>query len=196
MKRTCRHSTATLLFSLSTLLLCLSSCQSSDNTKTGEGAMVASLPLKAQIEDTSSRVGMTDSYNGLFSCYWHLDMLNIYHQYFLNGAVQSMMSLPFSTTATSGLSATFSYTGTGAYQYDPGYRFYAFSSNTSGGYTVNVAGGGVSTLSASPCKSKGHLDRLCHIRCSLWKCKREFQQPARTFDYASSFRHAESPPHQ
>ena len=157
MKRTCRYSIATFLFSLSTLLLCLSSCQSSDNTKTGEGVMVASLPLKAQIEDTSSRVGMTDSYNGLFSCYWNLDALNIYHQYVLNGTVQSMMSLPFSTTAISSRSATFSYTGTGAYMYNPGYRFYAFSSNTSGGYTVNMTGGGESTLSASLASQKGTL---------------------------------------
>ena len=67
--------------------------------------MVASLPLKAQIGDISSRVGMTDIYGGVFNCYWNLDKLNIYNKYVLSGAVQSMAPLEFSTTTTSGLTA-------------------------------------------------------------------------------------------
>ncbi len=153
MKQIYRHSIAASLFFMSTLLLCLISCQSSDNTKTVEGAMVASLPLKAQIGDISSRVGMTDIYGGVFNCYWNLDKLNIYHKYVLSGAVQSMDPLEFSTTTTSGLTATFSYTG-GTYRYNPGSRLYAFSSNTSGGYAANVTDAGVSTLTANALASQ------------------------------------------
>ncbi len=132
-----------------TLLLCFDSCVNSDNIESDNGALVASLPLKAQIENNaSSRVGMTDSYGGTFSSYWNSDKLNIYDQYVLNRIVQNMSPLRFSTTDKRDISATFSYVGTDTYRYNPGSRLYAFSSNTSGGYTASVTSGGVSTLKA------------------------------------------------
>jgi hypothetical protein len=146
MKQIYRHSIAASLFFMSTLLLCLGSCQSSDNTEAGEGATVAGLPLRVQIgAEASSRVGMTDN-GGDFSCYWNLDKLNIYHQYVFNGIVQSMDCLEFATTAMSGTLADFSCTDAGTCRYNPGSRLYAFSSNTSGGYTASVDADGTSTL--------------------------------------------------
>ncbi len=139
-------------------LLCFGSCQSSDNVKVGEGASVASLPLTAQIGETSSRVGMSDTYGGAFSCYWNSDKLSVYHPYVLSGAVQPMTPLEFSTPATNGTSAAFSYTGGDAYRYNPGSRLYAFSKGTGGGYTASVAADGTSTLTApSLASQKGTL---------------------------------------
>ncbi len=154
MKHFCQYSFAAALFILSVLLFCFVSCQSNDNVKTVEGASVASLPLTSQIGDTSSRVGITGTYGGTFSCYWNSDKLNVYHKYILNGATQYMMSLPFTTSVTSGTSASFSYTGGYGYFYNPGARLYAFSSNTSGGYTTSVTDAGVSTLTASTLASQ------------------------------------------
>ena len=57
-----------------------------------------------------------------------------------------MTSLEFGTTATNGASATFSYTGTDGYRYNPGARLYAFSKGTNGGYTATVSDDGTSTL--------------------------------------------------
>ncbi len=137
------------------LLLCFDSCANNDNIKSVDGAIVASLPLKVRIgNNISSRVGMTDSYGGAFSCYWNSDRLNIYHQYVLNGSVLDMVPLEFATSTTSGTSATFSYTGTDAYRYNPGSRLYAFSSNTSGGYTASVTNDGIAALTVSALASQ------------------------------------------
>jgi len=132
------------LFVLVALLLCFGSCQSSDNTK--EGASVASIPLKVQLDDVSSRVGISGTYGGVFNCYWNGDVLGVYHKYVMGGIVQKMMPLEFATPATSGTSATFSYMGNGAYSYNLSSRIYAFSSYTNGGYTASVADDGTSTL--------------------------------------------------
>ena len=92
MKQNDRHLFAAPLYVVLALLLCFCSCQSSDNAVAGEGAPVASLPLAAQIGETSSRVGMTDIYGGAFNCYWNSDQLSISQKYVLNGGVQSMNS--------------------------------------------------------------------------------------------------------
>ncbi len=92
---------------------------------------------------------MSDDGTTTLSCFWNGDQLNIYHPYVLSGAVQSMMSLPFSTTATGVTLAAFSYTVGGAYRYNPSARLYAFSSNTIGGYTAIAADDGTSTLKAT-----------------------------------------------
>ena len=136
------------------LLLILGSCQSNDHAGVGEGASVASLPLTAQIGEASSRVSMSDTYGGAFSCSWNSDQLSIYHSYVLSGAVQSIKSLAFATTTTSGTSATFSCAGAGAYRYNPGLRLYAFSSGTSGNYTATVIADGTSTLKATTLASQ------------------------------------------
>jgi len=135
-----------VLPSLAASVFILCSCQSSDSAKAEEGATVASIPLAAQIDDASSRVGMSDTYGGAFSCYWNSDKFKVYHKYVQGGSVQSMASLDFSTSANGGTSAIFSYKGSNTYRYNPGSRFYAFSSGTSGGYTVSVTDAGVSTL--------------------------------------------------
>ncbi len=155
MKQFYQYIFAAPLYVVFVLFLCFGSCQSSDNAGVGEGAAVASLPLKAQISDASSRVSMSDSYNGTFSCSWNSDQLSIYHPYMLSGAVQAMTtSLPFATTSTSGTSATFSYSGGVGYRYNPGTRLYAFSSGTSGGYTANMGTDGTSTLTANTLASQ------------------------------------------
>jgi len=136
------------LYAVVALLVCFGSCQSSDNTKVGEGASVTSLPLTAQIGEASSRVGMSDIYGGAFSCYWNSDKLSVYHPYVLSGAVQNMTPLEFGTPATNGTSAAFSYTGSDAYRYNPGSRLYAFSKGTGGGYAASVENDGTSTLTA------------------------------------------------
>ena len=144
-----RHFSAVPLYTALALLLCFGSCQSSDQPKAGEGASVASLPLTAQIGETSSRVSMSDTYGGAFSCYWNGDKFSVYHPYVLSGVVQSITTgLEFGTSATSGTSATFSYTGSGTYRYNPGNLLYVFSKGTSGGYTSSITTGGVSTLTA------------------------------------------------
>ncbi len=142
------------LYVLGVLLVCFGSCQSSDNTKVGEGASVASLPLTAQIGEASSRVGMSDTYGGAFRCYWNSDKLSVYHPYVLSGAVQNMTPLEFGTPATNGTSAAFSYTGSDAYRYNPGSRLYAFSKGTGGGYAASVENDGTSTLTASTLASQ------------------------------------------
>ncbi len=131
------------------LLLCLGSCQSNDNVGVGKGVSVASLPLTAQIGEASSRVSMSDTYGGAFSCSWNSDQLNIYHSYVLSGAVQNILPLTFGTTATNGTTATFSYAGGLAYCYNPGAPLYAFSNGTGGGYTVSMDETGKSTLTAT-----------------------------------------------
>lgn len=142
------------LYAVVALLVCFGSCQSSDNTKVGEGASVTSLPLTAQIGEASSRVGMSDIYGGAFSCYWNSDKLSVYHPYVLSGAVQNMTPLEFGTPATNGTSAAFSYTGSDAYRYNPGSRLYAFSKGTGGGYAASVENDGTSTLTASTLASQ------------------------------------------
>jgi len=146
MKRFFVHAFVAPLYAASALLLCFGSCQSSDNAKIGEGASVASLPLTARIGETSSRVGMSDTYGGAFSCYWNGDKFDVHQKYVKDGTVQNMTSLEFGTTATNGASATFSYTGTDGYRYNPGARLYAFSKGTNGGYTATVSDDGTSTL--------------------------------------------------
>ncbi len=151
MKQFYRPLFAAPLYAVALLLLCFGSCQSSDNAKADEGALVASLPLTAQIGETSS---MTDVYGGAFTCYWNSDQLNIYHKYVLNGTVQSMGALAFGTTATNTATATFSYTGGTAHRYNPGARLYAFSSNAGGTYTPTVLDDGTSTLTATALASQ------------------------------------------
>ncbi len=150
------------------LLLILGSCQSSDNAGVGEGASVASLPLTAQIGEASTRMGMSDTYGGTFSSYWNSDQLNIYHPYVLSGAVQSMASLPFGTTATNGTTAKFSYTGGLAYRYNPGARLYAFSKGTAGNYTAAVIADGTSTLTASTLASQNGTLNDCATYDALY----------------------------
>ena len=159
MKRFFRHTIAAPLYAALAMLLCFGSCQSSDNAGAGEGASVASLPLTAQLGEASSRVSMSDTYGGAFSCSWNSDQLKIYHPYVLSGAVQAVTtSLPFATTTTSGTSATFSYSGGLGYRYNPGARLYAFSGNSGGGYTPTVATDGTSSLAATTLASqKGTL---------------------------------------
>ncbi len=154
MKRFFRHIIAAPLYVVLALLLCFGSCQSSDNAGTREGASVASLPLTAQLGEASSRVSMSDTYGGAFSYSWNNDQLNIYHSYLLNHVVQPIASLSFGTTTTSGTTAKFSYSGAGAYFYNPSARIYAFSSGTGGGYTATVATDGTSTLTANTLASQ------------------------------------------
>ncbi len=143
------------LYVVLAVLLCFGSCQSSDNARVSQGASVSSLPLTAQIGDVSSRVSMSDTYGGAFSCSWNSDQLNIYHPYVLSGAVQAMTTyLPFGTNTTNGTSATFSYSGGVGYRYNPGARLYAFSVNSGGGYTPNVGTDGTSTLAATALASQ------------------------------------------
>ncbi len=159
MKQISRPLFAAPLYVVLALLLCFGSCQSSDNARVSEGASVASLPLTAQLGEASSRVSMSDTYGGAFSCSWNSDQLKIYHPYVLNGAVQAVTTnLPFATTTTSGTSATFSYSGGVGYRYNPGARLYAFSSNAGGGYTPTVATDGTTSLAATTLASqKGTL---------------------------------------
>ncbi len=159
MKQISRPLLAAPLYVVLALLLCFGSCQSSDNAQVSEGASVASLPLTAQLGEASSRVSMSDTYGGAFSCSWNSDQLKIYHPYVLNRAVQAVTtSLPFATTTTSGTSATFSYSGGIGYRYNPGVRLYAFSGNSGGGYTPTVATDGTSSLAATTLASqKGTL---------------------------------------
>ncbi len=149
MRKILRHVLAAPLYAMSALLVCFGSCQSSDNAKIGEGASVASLPLTAQIGEASSRVGMSDTYGGAFTCYWNSDKFNVYHPYVLNGAVQSMAPLEFATSANGGVSAKFAYTGKDAYHYNPGARIFAFSKGTSGNYTTSVTADKTGTLTAN-----------------------------------------------
>jgi len=154
MKQILRHAFVAPLYAAALLLLCFGSCQSSDNARAGEGASVASLPLTAQIGETSSRVVMSDVYGGAFTCYWNSDQLSIYHKYVLSGAVQSMGSLAFGTSATNTTTATFSYAGGTAQRYNPGARLYAFSSNAGGGYTTSVSDAGIGSLTATALASQ------------------------------------------
>ena len=154
MKQNDRHLFAAPLYVALVLVLCFGSCQSSDNAGAGEGAAVASLPLTAQINDASSRVSMSDTYGGTFSCSWNSDQLSIYHPYMLSGAAQSIAPLTFGTTTTSGTTATFSYSGGIGYRYNPGARLYAFSVNSGGGYTPTVIADGTSTLTANTLASQ------------------------------------------
>jgi len=153
MKQILRQGLAAPLYAAA-LLLCFGSCQSSDNAAAGEGASVASLPLTAQIGETSSRVVMTDVYGGAFTCYWNSDQLSIYHKYVLGGTVQSMGALAFATTATNIATATFSYTGGGLQRYNPGAQLYAFSNNATAGYTPTVNADGTSKLTATTLASQ------------------------------------------
>lgn len=149
MKQISQQFSAASLYVAGMLLLCLGSCQSGDNANVGENVSVRSLPLTARISETSSRVGMTDTYGGTFSCYWNSDKFSVYHKYRqYGGAVQNMAPLEFGTSATSGTSATFFYKGGGAYCYNPGLRLYTFSKGTNGGYTTSVVADGTSTLTA------------------------------------------------
>ncbi len=168
MKQISRPLLAAPLYVVLALLLCFGSCQSSDNARVSEGASVASLPLTAQLGEASSRVSMSDTYGGTFSCSWNSDQLNIYHPYVLSGAVQSMAPLAFATTTTSGTSATFSYAGGGAYRYNPGARLYAFSSNTGGGYTSSVIADGTSTLAATTLASQNGTLSNCATYDALY----------------------------
>ncbi len=158
MKQVSRPLFAAPLYVVLALLLFFGSCQSSDNAKISEGASVASLPLTAQIGEASSRMGMSDTYGGTFSCYWNSDKFNVYHPYVLNGAVQSMEPLEFATSANGGVSAKFAYTGKDAYRYNPGARIFAFSKGTSGNYTTSVTADKTGTLTANALASqKGTL---------------------------------------
>lgn len=154
MKQFYQHIIAAPLYVVLALLLCFGSCQSSDNTRVNEGASVSSLPLTAQLGEASSRVSMSDTYGGAFSCSWNSDQLNIYHPYVLNGVEQPIASLPFATTSTDANPATFSYSGGIGYRYNPGARLYAFSSNSGGGYTTTVVADGTSTLKATSLASQ------------------------------------------
>ncbi len=159
MKQISRLLFAAPLYVMLALLFFFGSCQSSDNARAGEGASVASLPLTAQIGEVSSRMVMSDTYGGTFSCYWNSDKFNVYHPYVLNGAVQSMEPLEFATSANGGVSAKFAYTGKDAYRYNPGARIFAFSEGTSGNYTTSVTNDGRSTLTANALASqKGTLN--------------------------------------
>ncbi len=149
MKQKDQLSFAAPLYVVLALLFCFGSCQSSDNAKISEGASVASLPLTAQLGEASSRVGMSDTYGGAFSCYWNGDKFDIYQKYVQDGTVQNMTGLEFGTTATNGTSATFSCATGGTYRYNPGAQLYAFSKGTSGGYTGSVTEDGTSTLTAN-----------------------------------------------
>ncbi len=159
MKSFYQYMISTPLYAVVALLLCLGSCQSSDNAGAGEGASVSSLPLTAQIGDVSSRVSMSDAYDGVISCLWNKDKLNVYHKYFLESIVRGMTSLEFGTSLSAVPSATFSYAGGGSYCYNPGSRLYAFSKGTGGGYTASVADDGTSTLTAPTLtRQKGTLN--------------------------------------
>lgn len=168
MKKFYRHAIAAPLLMVGTLLLCFSSCMSSDNIE--EGALVVSLPLTTELEGISSRVGMSDAYDGIFTCYWNCDKLDVYHKYLFNGVAQSMMPLEFNTSAMSGTTATFFYTGSSEYRYDPNSRIYAFSKGTSGGYTPIVAEDGTSTLTAPTLASQNGTLSDCAACDALYGC--------------------------
>ncbi len=160
MRKIYRHVISAPLCIVGALLLCFGSCQSSDNAKVDEGASVINYPFTAQLGDISSRVEMTDLYTtGAFSCSWGRDKLKIYHKYVLNGAVQNMIPLEFMTFSSNVTSAKFNYLDNLAYCYNLDSRLYAFSSNTTGGYSSSVTDDGVSTLTATALAAQtGALD--------------------------------------
>ncbi len=168
MKKFYRHAIAAPFLIVGTLLLCFSSCMSSDNTE--EGVLVTSLPLSAQLEEISSRVGLKDIYDGTFNCYWNGDKLNIYHKYVLNGSVQSMMPLEFATSETTSILGAFSYTGSAEYRYNPDSRIYAFSKGTSGSYMASVADDGTSTLTMPTLASQAGTLTNCATYDALYGC--------------------------
>ena len=164
MRKIYRHAISAPFCIVGALFLCLGSCQSSDNVKVDEGDSVINFSPIAQLGDISSRVNMTDLYTtGAFNCSWDRDKLKIYHKYVLNGAVQNMIPLEFTTFSSNVTSAKFNYLDNLAYCYNLDSRLYAFSSNTTGGYSASVTDDGVSTLTATALAAQaGNLDSCAH----------------------------------